>query len=91
MTKPLKPILKETHKKDRSDYSQSENIILNSFNIPPSFLNQEREETHPHVSSPCEKTDYPWGNHEEPELRNPPEIKKADKQDVYVPVILSVK
>ena len=93
MTNPSKPAIKETHKKDESDHSKSENIILSSFNIPPSFLNQERGETQFHASSPCEQTDYPWGSHEEPELHNPnsSEIKNADKKDIYVPVVLSVK
>ena len=82
---------KDAQKKDKSDHSNSESIMLKTFNIPPSFLNEEKFESPEKAVSPPEKNDTSNKIHNEAKIEDPSKIKSRDVTHVYTPVILSVK
>ena len=80
-----------TQKKDKSDHSNSESIMLTTFNIPPSFLNEEKFESHGKAVPPPEENDTSNKVQNEARIEDSSKIKSRDVKHVYTPVILSVK
>ena len=81
----------QTQKTEESNHSSSGSIMLKTFNIPPSFLNEEKFESHGQAMSPPEKNDSSKKSNNEAKIEDPSKTKSQDIKYVYTPVILSVK
>ena len=78
-------------KNDKSDHSNSTSIALKTFDIPPSFLVDEKSEQRIHTTVPYKKFDNISENFEDSKCDQSPKIQNQDSLHIYTPVILSVK
>ena len=81
----------DTVKKDKSDHSNSTSIALKTFDIPPSFLIDEKTKPRLHTTIPYEKFDNTLENCEDSKKDQSLKIQNQDSKHIYTPVILSVK
>ena len=81
----------DTVKIDKSDNSNSTSIALKTFDIPHSFLVDEKTEPRLHTAVPYEKFNDSLEIVEDSKNDQSPKNQNQDGKNIYTPVILSVK